>query len=393
MVANYQRVLAVPGWCRLAASALLARLPQGMAPLAILLLVRAATRSYAVAGVAVGAYALANAGCAPLQGRLVDRFGRVAVLVPSALAQAASLLALTLSARVQVAGAVLVVLSAFAGAFAPPVAPAVRAVLRDVFHDPGLLDSAYALDSVLQEVAWISGPLVVALVIAVTSPSGAVVLIGGLYIVGTCLFVRSPLARAGDRRMPDQRASALASPQLRALLAPVALTGVGFGAIEVGLPALALHAGSRPASGLLLALWSLGSLAGGVWYGARVWHSPLASRYRLVLALAIVLDAPLIIARSIPAGVVCSLLAGATIAPMFSCQYALVSRTVTKGSETEAFTWVSAALIGGVAIGSALAGATVGPAGVSGPFLLALLASTLAAAIASRVREPMPQPA
>ena len=393
MVANYQRVLAVPGWCRLAASALLARLPQGMAPLAILLLVRGSTHTYAVAGIAVGAYALANAGCAPLQGRLVDRFGRVAVLVPSALAQAASLLALTLSARVQAAGAVLVVLSAFAGAFAPPVAPAVRAVLRDVFHDATLLDSAYALDSVLQEVAWISGPLVVALVIAVTSPSSAVALIGGLYIVGTCLFVRSPLARGGDRRVPDHRASALTSPQLRALLAPVALTGIGFGAIEVGLPALALHAGSRPASGLLLALWSLGSLAGGVWYGARVWHSPLASRYRLVLALAIVLDAPLIIARSIPAGVVCSLLAGATIAPMFSCQYALVSRTVTTGTETEAFTWVSAALIGGVAIGSALAGATVGPAGVSGPFLLALVASMLAAAVASRVREPVPQPA
>jgi MFS family permease len=391
VVANYQQVLAVPGSRRLAASALLARLPQGMAPLAILLLVRAATHSYAVAGIAVGVYALANAVCAPLQGRLVDRFGRITVLVPSASAQAACLLALTLSARVQAAGAVLVVLSAFAGAFAPPIAPAVRAVLRDVFPDAAMLDSAYALDSVLQELAWISGPLVVAVVIAVTSPSGAVVLLGGLYIVGTCLFVRSPLARGGERRVPGRRASALASPQLRALLAPVTLTGIGLGAIEVGLPALALHAGSRPASGLLLALWSVGSLAGGLWYGARVWRSPLASRYRLVLVLAILLNAPLIIARSIPAGVVCSLLAGATIAPMFSCQYALVGRTVTAGSETEAFTWVSAALIGGVAVGSALAGATVGPAGVSGPFLLALVASTLAAAIASRVQEPAPQ--
>jgi MFS family permease len=392
MVANYHRVLSVPGSVRLAASALLARLPQGMAPLAILLLVRAATESYAVAGAAVGAYALCNAGCAPLQGRLVDRFGRISVLVPSALAQATSLLALTLCARVQAAGAVLVVLSAFAGGFAPPVAPAVRAVLRDVFHDAALLDSAYALDSVLQEVAWISGPLVVAIAIAATSPSGAVILLGALYVVGTVLFVRSPLARRAERRAPGRRTPALASPQLRMLLAPVTLTGIGFGAIEVGLPALALHTGSRPASGLLLAIWSLGSLAGGLWYGARVWSTPLASRYRLMLGLAIVLNAPLIIARTIPAGVVCSLLAGATIAPMFSCQYALVSRTVAAGSETEAFTWVSAALIGGVAIGSALAGATVEPAGVSGPFLLALVASTLAAAISFRVHEPVPQP-
>jgi MFS family permease len=330
----------------------------------------------------------------PLQGRLVDRLGRVRVLAPSAVAQAGFLVTLVLSASAGAAAAVLVALSGLAGAFAPPIAPSVRALLREVFHEPAQLDSAFALDSVLQEIVWTTGPLVVALVIAVASPDAAVILVGAVYVVGTCLFVRSPLARGSDRpRLSSSRTPALSNHELRALLGPVLLMGVGLGAIEVGLPALAIHAGSRPASGLLLALWSVGSMVGGLWYGSRVWRSPLASRYRSLLVLAIVFTAPLIVARSIPAGIVCSLLAGLTIAPVFSCQYALVSRAVTPGSETEAFTWASAALIGGLAVGSAVAGATIGPAGISGPFLVSSAASILAAAIAVRFRDRVPQPA
>ena len=160
-------------------------------------------------------------------------------------------------------------------------------------------------------------------------------MLGAVCIVGTSLFVRSPVVRlsstsrgSGYERVPR----ALASPELRALLGPVALTGTALGAVEVGLPSLALHAGSRPASGLLLALWSLGSMTGGLWYGGRVWRSPLGTRYQVLLVALLVCTAPLIAARSIAAGIVCSLLAGLAIAPVFSCQYALVGRAVTRAA-------------------------------------------------------------
>jgi len=131
-------------------------------------------------------------------------------------------------------------------------------------------------------------------------------------VAGTSLFLRSPLVRASSTAHGSghERVSALASPELRALLGPVALTGVALGAVEVGLPSLALHAGSRPASGLLLALWSVGSMTGGLWYGARVWRSSLSTRYQLLLLVLVVCTAPLIAAQSIAAGIVCSLLAG-----------------------------------------------------------------------------------
>jgi MFS family permease len=393
-MSKYRAVLSEPGAGRLLASALVGRMPLGMSSLAILLLVRGDTASYAAAGFAVGAYAFASAAGSPLQGRLIDRFGRVRVLAPCAFAQAAVLVVLVLSAAAGAGAAVLVALSGLAGGLVPPIAASVRALLGEVFADTGVRETAYAVDSVVQELVWTTGPLAVAVMVAVASPTAAVLMVGAVCALGTSLFVRSPLAREPSRRTVDRaRPSALASAELRALLVPAALNGAGLGAIEVGLPSLALHAGSRPASGAMLALWSVGSMIGGLWYGSRVWSSPLTSRYRMLLALAIVSSAPLIAARSIPAGLICSVLAGLTIAPVFSCQYALVSRTVVPGSETEAFTWVSAALVGGIAAGSAVGGAAVGEAGVSAPFVISCLASVLAAAFALGLRDRVHQPA
>src|ERR1035437_7604031 len=319
-----------------------------MSSLAILLLVRATTHSYAAAGAAVGAYALASAVMAPVQGRLVDRFGRVRVLAP----------------------------------------------LREVLDGPGVRETACALEAVTQELVWITGPLLVALVITVTSPSAAIVLLAIVCVGGTMLFVRSPLARdRQDRVAAHQRTSVMANSRLLALLGPIVLTGLNLGAVEVGLPSLALHAGSRSASGILLALWSVGSMTGGLWYGSRAWRSSLAGRYRMLLLVAAVFTAPLILARSIPLGIVCSLLAGLTIAPVFSCQYALVGRAVTAGSETEAFTWVTAALVAGIAAGSAVGGAAIASSGVGAPFVIACVATALAALLALGLRGRVEQPA
>ncbi len=394
MLRPYVALLSLPGLGRLLGAALIGRLPQGMSTLAILLLVRGATGSYAAAGAAVGAYALASAAAAPVQGRLVDRFGRLRVLPPTAIAQGVVLAALVLSANGRAGNVPLVLLSGLAGALVPPIAPTVRALLREVITDPHTRETAYALESVAQELVWITGPLLVALVISATSAKSAVLLLGVVCIAGTSLFARSPLARDHPTRVPRRaRGAVLATAGLRVLLGPIALMGVGIGAIEVGLPSLALHAGSRSASGVLLALWSVGSMVGGLWYGLRVWSSSLVTRYRVLMVLDVVFCVPLIFAHSIAVGAVCSLLAGLAIAPLFSCQYAIVGRGVTAGSETEAFTWMTAALVAGIAAGAALGGAVIASSGVSAPFVLACAATTLAAILAIGLRGRLMQPA
>jgi MFS family permease len=395
---RYRAVLNVPGSLRLFGTAMFARLPQGMGSLAVLLLVRAATHSYALAGLATGGAAAAQAAVAPFQGRLVDRFGRRRVLLPCSVAQAVCFVALVLGAREHVAGALLVALACAIGGFQPAIAPAVRALLRTAITDRDVRETAYSLEAVMQELIWMAGPLLVAAVVSFGSPSSAVLLCAAVAIVGTTAFTASPVSRRGGsaRAVPSGVATALtANRQLRRLLVPIALMGVALGATEVGIPSLALHLGSRGDSGLLLAAWSAGSMFGGLLYGSRDWGLPIADRYRRLLVLAVVCAIPLVLARSVAVGLIGSLITGSTIAPVFACQYALVGRAVSVGSETEAFTWVSSALVAGIAGGSALAGAVIGPVGVSGPFLIACAMLLFAAASSARaVRSPeAPRPA
>src|ERR1700761_112033 len=389
MLAKYRSVLRTPGCARVFATALLARLPQGMSSLAILLLVRESTHSYPAAGAAVGGYALACAVGVPVQGRLVDRFGRGRVLLPAALLQAVALAALVIVAHAGAPGAALVALAVAAGSMQPAIAPSVRALLGALLTDTATRETAYALESVIQELIWITGPLVVALVITLLAPSGAVLVSAGVCVVGTCLFITSPHVR--DRvaaRGVARVRSAVRSPELRAMLGPVAMMGAAIGLIDVGIPSLALHAGSRASTGLLLALWSVGSLCGGLWYGGVPWRLSLSDRYRWLLTAAVACAVPLVFARTIPEGMIASLLAGVTIAPVFSCQYALVGRAVTQGAETEAFTWVAAALMAGLSAGSALSGVLIGELGVSAPFVAACAAMGVAAVAAIRGRMP-----
>lgn len=398
MVGRYRAVLEVDGCVRLLATALLGRLPQGMSTLAILLLVRGATHSYAAAGLATGGYALASAVASPPQGRLVDRLGRARVLVPCALAQTCVVLGLVIAAHRAAGAATLIGLSTAAGALQPALAPTVRALLGELIGDHAVREVAYALESVVQELIWIAGPLLVALLVVVATPSGALVASCAACVIGTSLFVASPAVR-GDRRVTrggatatgtaTATATARVSGRLRALMVPMALMGAGIGATEVGLPSLALHAGSRSASGLLLATWSAGSIVGGLLYGARSWRRSLPERHRRLLVAAVACAVPLIAARTIPEGAIGALLAGLTISPVFSCQYALAGRSVIPGAETEAFTWVSAALVTGIAGGSALGGAIIPVAGVGGPFVLACGVLALAAISSLRVEQPV----
>jgi MFS family permease len=388
MLARYRAVLAVPGSLRLYLTGVFARLPQGMSGLATLLLVREATHSYALAGLAVGIQAVAIALAGPLQGRLVDRHGRARILVPWAVAQTVFFVALVICARAHAAGAALVVLSAAVGAALPAIAPAVRALLRAVIVDDVAQEAAYALESVIQELIWITGPLIVGVIIAVGSPSLALLVCAALSLVGTLLFVSMPASRARPP-MPAQTISGglRALPELRVLLVPIGLMGFAIGSTEVGLPSLALHAGSRASTGLLLAMWSVGSLIGGLLHGSRDWNVGLSERYQRLLAGAVLCAAPLVFAHTIQFGLVGALLTGLTIAPVFSCQYALVGRVVPHGAETEAFTWMSSALVGGIAGGSALGGALIGAGGVSAPFVVSCGALAVAALTSLRTRK------
>jgi MFS family permease len=386
--AGYSSVFRSRRVVRVELTGLLARLPLGMCSLAILLWLRAQSSSFVLPGVGVGVYAAALAVASPLQGRLIDRRGRTLVLGISTTAWVVALAGLVLAGHERAPSWLLVLIAGGAGTAMPQFGPAVRALIGELTDDPGVRESAYALDAVLQEVLWISGPLLVGATVGIASPSVAILLTALVGVVGAVWLLaiapRHPRPRRGGR----QRTGAFAERRLLALVLPVTLVGVGLGATEVGLPALAVHSGNRAAAGLLVALWALGSLLGGVTFAIANPGASMVKRYRFLLIALALCQAPLVVARSLPAAVALALLAGIAIAPLFTCLYALVGRLAPAGTETEAFAWTSTALVGGAAIGLAAGGTLSAQLGIGAPFLLSL-AITLAAAASTWVLLPL----
>lgn len=369
---RYRVLLADRAFAGLLASSVLARMPLGMNSLAILLFMHARTGSFLQAGVAVGAYTLANAAAAPVQGRLLDRLPHRGVLLAGAFLETSLLLMLVVAGEAGAGSGPLIGIAALAGAVMPPVAASARSLWPQV-AGPDALESAYALDATTQEVIWTLGPVIVGACVAIASAAAALLLCAAVCLIGTSLFAAMPALRVAGRRRRHRAAGvgAIRSRGLRALFVSVALLGVTIGAFTVGLPALAVHLGAPSAAGVLLAVLSLGSMAGGLLYGTRAWRLPLTARHQALLAAAALLAAPLLLARSLPESIVLAMIAGAAFAPALSCQYSLVEALAPEGAAAEAFNWHTAALVAGIAAGTAAAGALVEALGPGAAFVLA----------------------
>lgn len=380
---RYREFQALPGAVRLLVGSLAGRLPLGMSSLAVLLFVHLKTGSFAIAGVAVGAYTLGSAVTTPLQGRLVDRVGGPLVLICFAVAQAVGMVALVLAGELGAASAVLVVLSGVAGSMTPPLSASVRALWPRVARSAATLEIAYALDATSQELIWTCGPLLVAAAVAAGSPAAAVLLCGAITVAGTVLFATAPATRQSRRAGREtERSSPIRNPALQIVLAATLLLGMGIGAIEVALPGLAVREGSHAAAGILLGLWSIGSLIGGLTYGARLVRAQLTVRYVGLMLVVAATTAPLIFAGSLAAAFPLSLLAGVGFAPLMACQYSLVGALADRRTVIEAFAWTSTALVSGIAGGNAVGGALVQGGGIARAFAFGSLTQVVGALIA-----------
>jgi MFS family permease len=267
-VSRYAAVLRAPHVAALIAATLLARFPIGINALAIVLYLRAERGSFAVAGAVAGALAAGSGVGAPVQGRLVDAFGQRRVLVPLGIVHAAALGTLVAFAEGGAPTGVLVACGLAAGFAIPPTSSVLRSMWPSLLRDqPELVQAAYALDSVLIELIFIAGPLLTAAIAAAFSPQAALAVSAASVMVGTIGFTALPPSRAMRPERHRPRAGplgALASPGVRTLVITSLPAGIGIGICEVTLPAFSVAEGAAATAGVLLAIWSLGSAAGGL---------------------------------------------------------------------------------------------------------------------------------
>lgn len=382
---RYRRLIVPVGaWSALLLGTL-ARLPIGMTGLGLLLLVQQRTGSIARGSLVSAVYAAALALVAPIRGADVDRRGGRSVLLVYGAVHPVALLTLLIAVLAGTGLPYVLALAVLAGGTFPPVGPLVRALWGVLYDDEADLATAYALDAVLVEFAFVGGPLLVGLATAAGHPAfaigGSIVLVGtGALLLGRTDVARRLVPRARAERAPLR--APLTSAPVRRLLAAIAVIGVAFGATEVAVTAYALEEGTRALAGPLLAVWAMGSVLGGITYGARHWGHPVTAQYPyLVAALAAALALPLLALGTWSLGALL-LLGGTTIAPFAACNSALLARVAPAAATTATFAWSASAIVGGIAAGTAGTGWVVELSGPRAGFVLAAGAGLVALAVA-----------
>jgi MFS family permease len=376
-------VLRRPHVSRTLITSIFARLPYGaLALLTVLRLVEGGA-SYGQAGLAAAAYAAAIAVGMPFLSRLVDRDGQTRVLTITALTGGAATTLLALLPSSSPYG-VFVALAALNGAAQPPLGGVMRALWDQMLERDSERHVGYSLDAVAVEMVFTGGPLVlVGGVAAAGGPVAGLLVSAALTTFGTLALAASPPSRRW-RPSPRSEASffgALRSRGVHTLMVVALGAGGCFGMIELGITAYARAEGSLALVGLLLAVWSIGSMLGGF----AIARMPPAPRpgVRLVAFLATMAAGNALLGLASSPWLLAPVLfvAGAAIAPTMATANGAMGTAAPDGMLTEAFGWSLASIMVGGTIGSPAAGFLVDHVSIGA----ALSASAIPPALAALV--------
>ncbi|MDR2998273.1 MAG: MFS transporter [Microbacterium sp.] len=392
-MAGYRDLLRTPGVARMIAAQLVARFPNGMMSLAILMHVEQQTGSYGEAGLVLAATSVGQAIAGPVTSRWMGAWGMRRVLSLTLAVCVLSVLGLALL-PLNLPG--YMALGMVAGLSTPPVQSAVRTIYPKLVNS-SQLTPLFSLDASLQEIIWIVAPVVITLVSTGIGTVQGLLLVATILVGGGAWFILSP--EVGRVRIPRSRRAfgrvVLKPPVLLATVIGFLLIGA-CSAVEVGVVSTFGHGGLE--AGLVLAVFSVGSLVGGLGLG----HIPIGpwamARRLTIVAVGLVLT---MVSLNVfwLGGTLFA--AGIGIAPALAVLFAITTASVKFSETAEAFGWAGTGQLIGAAAGSAVAGFLIDHGGPQGAYLAAALFAIAGVIVAVvfvkafpdlRHRDPSPYP-
>ncbi|MFJ2367235.1 MFS transporter [Pseudomonas sp. NPDC087697] len=377
MANPYRALFSAPGSRAFVLAGMVARMPISMTGIGLITMLSQLQGGYGLAGSVAATFALATAFCAPQVSRMVDRFGQGRVLPIAAVVGGGALLLLLLCTRLQAPNWTLFVFAALAGCM-PSMSAMVRARWTELYRGQPQLHTAYALESVLDEVCFIVGPpLSVGLCVVAFPEAGPLAALLMLAIGVTAFVLQRSTEPPVHPHDEDQPGSVVGSGDIRLLMLLMGAMGTIVGVVDVVSVAFAQQQGQPAAASIVLSVYAIGSCLAGLAFGALKFNVPLP-RLFLYGGLATALTTlPLLMVGNILGLSLAVFVAGLSFAPTLIVAMALVERIVPPAKLTEGLTWLITGLSIGVAIGAAGSGWLVDAFGARSGFWLSIVAGAV----------------
>ncbi|MCX4748210.1 MFS transporter [Kitasatospora sp. NBC_01287] len=361
----YRRLFATPGALAFTCYGLIGRLSFSMLGVSLLTAIADRRHSYALAGTVAAAGLVGVALGMPLLGRLVDRYGQRRVTVPAALASAVPRASLPLLLHLG-APAWTLCAAALGASVAPNLGGMARARWAHLHRaDPALLHRANALEQALDELCYLTGPVLGMLLCTTLFPEAGLLAVSLLSATGALLFATQ--RRTEPPLAPPPATGARSPLRIRGVLLLVAVflgTGVVFGSLEITTLAWSAAHGRQSAAGLLLGLLAAGSGVSGLLFGLLPQAAAPVRRLLLSLAaLAALLLLPLSVAvlgggtgGGIGLLAAALFVAGTGTAPTMVSGLTLLQRLLPAATLNEGMAFAVSGIVTGISAGSALGG-------------------------------------
>jgi len=374
MFTTYRALFQARGAKGFVLAGLLARIPLPMTGIGIITLLSQIRGSYGLAGAVAATFVLTYALLSPQVSRLVDRFGQRRVLPAAAGLSVLGILLLLACSYWQTADWALFAGAALAGCM-PSMSAMVRARWTAIYRGKPQLQTAFSLETVLDEVTFIAGPPIsVGLSVAVVPQAGplaaAVLLAIGVLALAAQVSTEPPVKADADMEQGSVSIFSLADVRLLTLL--IVAMGVIVCTVDIVSVAFAQQMGMPAAASIVLSCYAIGSCVAGLVFGALKLDTPLRKLLLLGGLATAATTLPLLLAGNIIGLAAAVLVAGLFFAPTMIVAMSLVERIVPHNKLTEGMTWLLAGLNVGVAGGAAASGQVVDVLGAKAGFNVAL---------------------
>ncbi len=275
---SYRMLLRLPWVGRIVLSLAIGRIAASMAAVALLVFALERFDSPAIAGVMVFASTAPAVVMGPIAGALLDRHGRVRLVILDQLLGAAAILMVALLAVAdQLSPAMLIAIVALAGMTRPLSITGLRTLLPILVPQP-LWPRANALDSNAFVLATLAGPAAAGFAIALLGSEAALFAVSALLVAAGLALIGIPErgheTRSGRSLVADTLGGVRYTwhnATLRGLAGAMTVYYAGFGVLTITVPVLLLgRFGQDPA--VVGLAWSAMALAGGstaLVFGAR----------------------------------------------------------------------------------------------------------------------------